>query len=165
MKNVKLFEDFINEGIVPPLLSINPDLMSLKATKDPKKPDEQIIYLTGPVKGKTEKLSYKVFPSYKNYASFNVKLKDLKRQNVKDKDGKISFGLSGKAQPTSWSMRKLLMPFVPDEYKVEDEEGDWLQFFLTKPNIDAAISTLRTKGGKEATLTADSGIQLKLVAV
>ena len=166
MRKVKNFDDYLFEAVAPlPLLSINPDLMSLQAVPDPKDSDEQIIYLTGPVNGKTQKLSYKISPSYKDYANFNVKLKDLKRGNVKDSKGKVSFGLSGKAQPTNWIIRKALMAFVPDEYLVEDGEGKWLQFYVSKPQIDAAINELKNKGGKEAFLTADSGIKLKLTAV
>lgn len=166
MKNIKLFEAFVNEAVTaPPLLSINPDLMSLQAVPDPKDSDEQIIYLAGPVNGKVQKLSYKIFPSYGKYASFNVKLKDLKREKVTDKDGKVSLGLTGKAQPTNWLVRNALMPLVPDEYSVKDNDGTWLLFAVTKPQIDAAISELRSKGGKEAYLNADSGIKLKLEAV
>ena len=166
MKKVKNFDDYLFEAVTPlPLLSINPDLISLQAVPDPKDSDEQIIYLTGPVNGKTEKLSYKITPSYKNYAEFNVKLKDLKRGNVKDGKGKVSFGLTGKAQPTNWIIRKALMPFVPDKYLFEDPEGKWLEFAVSKQQIDAAINELKTKGGKEAFLIADSGIKLKLTSV
>ena len=63
MRKVKNFDDYLFEAVAPlPLLSINPDLMSLQAVPDPKDSDEQIIYLTGPVNGKTEKLSYKITP-------------------------------------------------------------------------------------------------------
>ena len=166
MKKVKNFDDYLFEAVTPlPLLSINPDLMGLQAVPDPKNSDEQIIYLSGPVNGKTQKLSYKISPSYKDYANFNVKLKDLKRQKVADSNGKVSFGLSGKAQPTNWLIRKALMLAVPDKNLVEDGEGKWLQFYVTKPQIDAAINELKTKEWKEAFLTADSGIKLKLTAV